>query len=151
MSYRKDKLESLLQEEMSSIFLMKLKDPAFSLITVTKVRISPDLKIAKTYISVYDKPKRDTVLEKLKEIKGFIRSELAQRVKMRFVPDLQFYIDDTLDYVEKMENLFRQIHKDGADKHHDDAARLGAEADNPFNQRFQWSRLFSSRRWTERR
>jgi ribosome-binding factor A len=116
MAHRKDKLESLIQESLSSIFLLKLKDPAFSLVTVTKVRLSPDLKIAKIYISVFDKTKREVVVEKLDEIKGFIRSELAQRVKIRFVPEVHFYIDDTLDYVEKMENLFRKIHKEEENK-----------------------------------
>ena len=51
-------------------------------------------------------------MHKVNEIKGFIKSQLAQRIKnLRFIPDLTFYIDDTLDYVEKMDGLFKEIHK----------------------------------------
>jgi ribosome-binding factor A len=111
MSYRKDKVARTIKEEISLIFLYKLKDPAFGLITITNIKMSPDMKIAKVYFSVYDKDKRQFVLDRINEAKGFIRSELSHRINMRFVPELDFYIDDTIDYVEKIENIFKQIHK----------------------------------------
>ena len=113
MAYRIDKLEHLLKEEVSMIFLYKLHDPAFGLLTVTNVRLSPDLKIAKIYISVFERERRDSVLEKIKEKTGFIRTELAHRVRIKFIPELKFFIDDTLDYVEKIEGLIKKIHEDG--------------------------------------
>jgi ribosome-binding factor A len=76
------------------------------------VKVSPDLKYCKVYISVYDKEMREEALSVINDIKGLIKSELASRVKLRFIPELTFFIDDTLDYVEKMENLFKKIHKD---------------------------------------
>lgn len=110
MAFRPEKLNSLLKEEISLIFLHKLQDPSFGLVTVTSVKVSPDIKSAKVYLSVYEKEKREMILEKLTEVKGFIKSQLAGRLSIRRVPELEFYIDDTLDYVEKMENLFKKIH-----------------------------------------
>lgn len=111
MSYRIEKVSKLIKEEISLIFLLKLKDPAFGLITITNVKVSPDLRIAKIYFSVFDKEKRQLVLEKINEAKPLIRSELAQRIKIRFVPELDFFIDDTIDYVEKIEGIFKKIHE----------------------------------------
>jgi ribosome-binding factor A len=111
MAYRIDKLEHLIKEEVSMIFLYKVQDPAFGLLTVTNVRLSPDLKIAKIYISVFEKEKREVVLEKIRDKSGFIRTELAHRIRIKFVPELKFFIDDTLDYVEKIEGLIKKIHE----------------------------------------
>ncbi len=111
MAYRIDKLEHLLKEEVSMIFLYKLHDPAFGLLTITNVKISPDLKLAKIYISVFEKEKRESVLEKIRERTGFIRTELAHRIRIKFMPELKFFIDDTLDYVEKIEGLIKKIHE----------------------------------------
>jgi len=112
MSHRTDKLENLIKEEISLIFLRKLQDPAFGFLTITNVKVSPDLRIAKIYISVFEREKREFVLEKVKATSGFIRTELASRIRIKFVPELKFFIDDTLDYVEKIEGLIKKIHKD---------------------------------------
>ncbi len=110
MPHRLDKVSSLIKEELSLIFLHKIQDQKFGIITVTNVKMSPDLRHTKVYLSVYERDKRTEVLEKVNEIKGMIRTELASRVQMRFVPELHFFIDDTLDYVEKIEGLFKKIH-----------------------------------------
>lgn len=111
MSHRKDKIERMIKEEISWIFLHKLKDPALGFITITNVKVSPDLKIAKIYFSVFDRNSRKAALSKINELKGIIRSELAHKIQMRYVPELDFYVDDTPDFVEKIEGLFRQIHE----------------------------------------
>ena len=112
MSIRLEKVSRLIKEEISLIFLHKVQDPALGLLTITGVKVSPDLRNAKVYISIYQKEKRDELLQKVNDIKGFIKGQLANRIKnLRFVPDLTFYIDDTLDYVEKMDGLFKEIHK----------------------------------------
>ena len=112
MAYRIDKIENLIKEEISLIFLRKLQDPAFGFLTITNVKVSPDLRIAKVYISVFEKEKREFVIEKVKATAGFIRTELASRIRIKFVPELKFFIDDSLDYVEKIEGLIKKIHKD---------------------------------------
>ncbi|MFH0733288.1 MAG: 30S ribosome-binding factor RbfA [bacterium] len=113
MKFRLNRIESLIKEEISLIFLYKLQDPDFRLITITEVKVSHDLKYAKIYISVYDKENRKKALEKANKIKGMIRMELASKMKsLRTIPDITFYIDETLDYVEKIDGLFRKIHED---------------------------------------
>jgi ribosome-binding factor A len=112
MSHRIDKIEHLIKEEISLIFLYKLQDPALSLLTITSVKVTPDLKLAKIYLSVFEKEKRELVLERITASTGYIRTELAHRIRIRYVPELKFYIDDTIDYVEKIENLIKKIHKD---------------------------------------
>ena len=112
MSHRIEKVEHLIKEEISLIFLRELQDSSLGLITITNVKLSPDLRVAKVYISVFEKEKREFVLEKISSVTGYIRSELASKIRIRFIPELRFYIDDTLDYVEKIENLIKKIHKD---------------------------------------
>lgn len=111
MSHRIDKIENLIKEEVSLIFLFKLQNLGSDLITITSVRISPDLKIAKIYISIFEKERRDEVLEKIRSKTKFIRSELASRITIKFVPELKFFLDDTLDYVDKIEGLIKKIHE----------------------------------------
>ena len=112
MSLRQEKISSLVQETLSTIFLQKIIDPELGLVTITKTKVSPDLKIAKVYLSVYDKTKRDYAIEHIDSMKGFLRTELAKRANLRYTPELNFYIDDTLDYVEKMNEIFSTIKKD---------------------------------------
>lgn len=112
MSHRIDKVEHLIKEEISLIFLYKLNDPLFSFVTITSVKLSADLKIAKVYFSVLEKNDREKVMGKIRAISGFIRSELASRIRIRFVPELKFFLDDTLDYVEKIEGLIKKMHED---------------------------------------
>ena len=111
MSVRQEKISSLIQETLSNIFLQKVIDPELGMVTITKTKISPDLKIAKVYLSIYDKSKRDYVLEHIELMKGFLRSELARRANLKYTPELNFYIDDTLDYVEKMDKIFNTLKK----------------------------------------
>lgn len=111
MSHRIDKIESLIKEEISLIFLFKLQELELGLITITNVRVSADLKIAKIYVSIMEKDKREDTLEKIKSKTKFIRSELASRITIKFVPELKFFLDDTLDYVEKIDELIKKIHE----------------------------------------
>ena len=112
MSHRIDKVESLIKEEISMIFLNKLRDPEIGFVTITNVKVSPDLRIAKVYVSVLDREKREEVFQKINSYNSYIRSELAHRIKIKFTPELKFFIDDTLDYVEKIEGLIKKIHED---------------------------------------
>lgn len=116
MAHRLEKVAHLIKEEISLIFLQKLQDPKLGLMTITSVKVTPDLKIARIYVSIYEKDKRETVMKKLDDLKGIIRSKLAGRINLKFVPELNFYLDDTLDYVEKMEGIFKKIREDDIEK-----------------------------------
>ncbi|MBT8387600.1 MAG: 30S ribosome-binding factor RbfA, partial [Ignavibacteria bacterium] len=76
-SHRIDKVEQLIKKEVSSIFLYKIQQPELGFITITNVKVSPDLKMAKIYLSVLEKEKRALVLDRIDNKTKFIRTELA--------------------------------------------------------------------------
>lgn len=83
-----------------------------ALVTVTNVLISPDMSIAKIYLSVYNHENKQAVILMMNEHKRQLKQSLAHRVRkhMRRVPDIDFYIDDTLDEVFKLDRLFQRLH-----------------------------------------
>lgn len=112
MSKRLEKIKELIKEEISWIFIKKIQDPLLSFITVTRVKVTPDLKIAYVYLSIFEKEKRKKVLDKVNEIKSLIRTEFAQRNRrIRFIPEFVYFIDESIDHVEKIESLLKQIHE----------------------------------------
>jgi ribosome-binding factor A len=112
MSIRTKRVAKLIQEELSYVFLREIDEPELEFVTITEVKVTPDLKIARVYFTTIDKSRREIALSKIEEIKSVIRKELARRVRnLRFIPELEFYIDTTQDYVEKMESLFEKIHE----------------------------------------
>ncbi len=115
-SHRIDRVENLIKHELSLILLHKVKDVDLGLLTLTNVKVSPDLRIASVYVSIFEKEKREIVLERIKQKTGFIRTELAHKISLRFVPELRFFLDDTLDYVEKIEELIKKIHENDQQK-----------------------------------
>lgn len=79
------------------------------LISVTVVRISPDLGVAKVYLSIFPSGKSQELLEEISEMTGYFRNLLGQKVKnqLRVVPELHFYLDDSLDYIDNINNLLK--------------------------------------------
>jgi ribosome-binding factor A len=112
MSIRQEKFASLLQQELASIFMEKRAeffDNAF--ITITKVMVSPDLGHAKVYLSMLQVANKEELLNIINFHNKQIRQELAAKIRkqVRIIPELAFYIDDSLDYVFHMEKLFKDI------------------------------------------
>ena len=103
---RTDKLDSLLLREISSILQTEISDPKLGFVTVSEVRVSPDLSYAKVFVSFLGKnyKKRDG-LEVLQRSKGYIKSLLAKRLSMRKIPDLHFTVDDSLDKAMKIDEI----------------------------------------------
>lgn len=99
---RTDRLDSLLLKEISSIIQFDLNNPEVGFATVSEVRVSPDLSTAKVYVSFFG---NNYGIAALKKSKGFIKTELAHRIKLRKIPDLEFIVDDTLNQVERIENI----------------------------------------------
>ena len=106
---RQKKICRLIQKELGDIFLLQTKQIHGTLISVSAVRISPDLALAKVYLSIFPSEKGETLLEAIKTNSKQIRHELGKRVRhqLRIVPDLAFYIDDSLDYIERIDNLLK--------------------------------------------
>ncbi len=106
---RTDKIDSMLQREISSIIQFDLNDPKIGFATVSEVDVAPDLSIAKVYVSFMGKnyKKRDG-LEALRRSKGYIKTELSKRLKLRKIPDLTFVVDDSLDRVQHIEDIINR-------------------------------------------
>ncbi len=107
---RQQKINRLIQKELSEIFLLETKKMRGVLISVTNVRVTPDLSIAYAYLSIFPSDKGKELLDNIKENVKSVRYELGKRVgkQLRIVPDLQFYIDDSLDYIENIDNLLKK-------------------------------------------
>jgi len=110
LSIRARKIADLLKREISDIIRREMKDPRVGFVTITQVKLTDDLKYAKVYVSVLPSAgDADASLAGLNHAKEFFRSELKSRVSLRYIPVLAFFIDDTLDYVEKIEQLIAKI------------------------------------------
>jgi ribosome-binding factor A len=109
-STRQKKISALLQKEMSIIFQRKTAEFSNKLISVTTVRTSPDLSSAKIYLSIFPDDNKDAVFSEIKNNKNNLRFELGNRIKnqVRKIPDLYFFIDDSLDYAERIDNLLKK-------------------------------------------
>ncbi len=101
------KASSLIQQEMSMIFQRKSGEYLNKMVTVTIVRMSPDLGSAKIFLSIFPEQQKGEVFETIVKSSSNLRYELGKRIKnkVRKIPELQFYIDDSLDYAEKINDL----------------------------------------------
>ncbi len=116
MSIRTERVASLLKEEIGTILSREYSSTEYGFITVTEVHMSPDLKIAKIYFSIFAAPeKQAATMKMLEEQKQHIRGEVAHRVRLKFAPALQFYHDTTMDEVDKINRLINKIHSNGND------------------------------------
>tara|TARA_B100000900_G_C20494534_1_gene681021 strand:+ start:262 stop:624 length:363 start_codon:yes stop_codon:yes gene_type:complete len=111
-SHRQKKVCSLLQREMSNIFqkAIRFSNSSNKLVSVTKVKISPDLSIAKVYVSIYPSTNKDDWIRGLRENTLQVKHALSQKLKneLRVIPNLTFYLDDSLDYIEKIESSLKE-------------------------------------------
>ncbi len=107
---RQQKIARMLQKELGEIFLLYARKIQGTLITVTAVRVSPDLGIARTHLSIFPSNKAAAVLAQVNADTKAIRFDLGKRVRnqLRIVPELYFHNDDSLDYLENIDNLLKQ-------------------------------------------
>lgn len=95
---------------------LKYQGAEYGLVTVTDVRMSPDLRIAKVYVSIMgDEGIRQRTLKQLELDKKSIRSFLGHAIRMKFTPEIQIHIDDTMDRVEKINRIINRIHSSERD------------------------------------
>lgn len=109
-STRLNKINRLIQKELGDIFLLQTKAMKGVIISVTAVRVTSDLSIARVYLSFFPSEKGKELLENIKANTKSIRFELGQRVgkQLRKIPELSFYIDDSLDYIENIDKLLNK-------------------------------------------
>ena len=107
---RMDRVNEELKREISLVIDRNLKNPNITgIISVTKVKTSPDLKSAKVYISLLNCKSKKNTLDAIKNASGFIRTEIAKRVNLRYTPSLTFQIDESIEYGSKIENILKEI------------------------------------------
>ena len=107
---RQNKIARLLQKELSLIFQQQTRATHGVMISVTRTKISPDLSICTAYLSVFPSEKGEEILANINANTKQIRYELGTRVRnqMRIIPELQFFIDDSLDYIEHIDELLKK-------------------------------------------
>jgi len=109
-SIRQSRIEGVIQEELSVFFQRNAREICLgAMVTVTVVRISPDLSTTKCYLSIFAGPPKDEVLENIKVHSSRIRGDIGKRLKnMKHIPKLAFFIDDSLDYASKIDELLKK-------------------------------------------
>ncbi|HXX63658.1 MAG TPA: 30S ribosome-binding factor RbfA [Bacteroidota bacterium] len=111
MSIRTERVASLIKEEIGAILTREFRDGSHGFTTVTDVKMTPDLKIAKVYFSIFGPPdlQKETMML-LEELRPHMRQVVGSHMRMKFTPALQFYLDDTLDHVDRINSLIKKIH-----------------------------------------
>ncbi|MCS0543511.1 MULTISPECIES: 30S ribosome-binding factor RbfA [Bacillaceae] len=113
MSLRPNRVGEQMKKELSDIIGRKIKDPRIGFVTVTDVQVTGDLQQAKVFISVLgDEEQRQNTLKGLAKAKGFIRSEIGQRIRLRKTPEILFEFDESIDYGNRIETILHEINKD---------------------------------------
>lgn len=110
-STRQKKIGRLIQKEMSEIFQREVREIIMgTMVSVTTARVSSDLGVAKIYLSIFPPQNKEEVFKNIMQHGTSLRYMLGQRVgkQLRVIPELQFYIDDSLDYIENIDNLLKE-------------------------------------------
>ncbi len=107
---RRDRVGSLIQRELSEILQRTIKDPRIAFCTVTHAEVSPDLKYVDVKVSVIgDAEKKDNALAGLKSATGFIRREIGRRLTLRYLPELRFVLDESVEHLMKIDELLKSV------------------------------------------
>ncbi|MBP3586592.1 MAG: 30S ribosome-binding factor RbfA [Paludibacteraceae bacterium] len=108
-STRQHKVSRLIQKDLSDILLRYARSLSGTLISVSEVRVSPDLAIAHVYLSIFPQDRMDSTLSKVNEDKGKIRGEMGrlERHQLRIIPELHFHLDDTINRMERIDTLLQ--------------------------------------------
>lgn len=107
---RQNRIARLLQKELATIFQEQTRAAHGIMISVTRVRVSPDLSIATAYLSIFPSEKGDEILKNITANEKTIRYDLGKRVRnqLRIIPELRFFIDDSLDYIQHIDELLNK-------------------------------------------
>ncbi len=112
---RQRRVAELLKEELAVLLELEVADPRLQFVNVTAVEVTPDLRLAKVYVTTLDEEESyPEVLEALDHARGFLRSSLAERIRLRRVPDLAFFVDDVLSRARRIDALLEQIQREKA-------------------------------------
>lgn len=107
---RADRVSDLLKEEISQLLLREVKDPHIGFITITDVEVSKDLQVAKVYYTILgDKKQLRESAQALNRVSRFIKRQLGKRLRMRYIPDIIFRYDHSLEYGDKIDHILSRL------------------------------------------
>ncbi len=106
---RSQRVGDLLRREIADIIMRRVKDPRIGFVTVTGVDLTDDLKIARVYISCLKEEEKEATLDILNSAKSFIRAEVGKRIRMKVLPSVEFRMDESLGYGDRIDKLLREI------------------------------------------
>ena len=107
---RLNRINEELKKELSQVISFELKNPNVTgMLSVTRVKITPDFKYAKVYISILNSKNTKKTMEGLQESAGFLRSKLAKTVNLRITPELVFELDDSLEYGARIDSILKDL------------------------------------------
>lgn len=110
-SIRQNKVSRLIQKELAAIFQLESREHFKSkMISVTVVRVSKDLSVAKIYLSIFPADGTEEILKLIRQLKPQLRGMLGNKIgkQIRIIPELDFFIDDSLDYIEKLDHILKK-------------------------------------------
>jgi ribosome-binding factor A len=118
MSYRSNRLAEELKTEISAIIAREVRDPRVGFATVTEVKVSPDLRYAKVFVSVFGSPEeKQETLAALDRASAFIRRQVGARIRLRYTPEIGFEYDETVEHGDRMMQLIEEIKKELPEEH----------------------------------
>ena len=107
---RADRVSGLIQEVLSDLLQKDIHDPRLQMVTITNVKMSRDLKLARIYFSIHGgSSKAEAAAKGFESARGFIKRSLARRLSLRYMPDLKFFYDESFDYGTHIEELLKRI------------------------------------------
>jgi len=115
---RSDRVAGLIKQELAELLQKHISDPRLARATITGVKVSKDLRLAKIYFTTAgDEKSHQAAEEGFDRARGFVKRELAQRLGLRYMPDLKFFYDDSIDYAARIENLLKTVRKEDETHH----------------------------------
>ena len=113
MSKRVNRVAEQMKKELGEIILQKVKDPRIGFVTVTDVEVTGDLQNATIFISVLgNDSEKEATLKGLEKAKGFIRTEIGKRIRLRVIPEIEFAFDESIAYGNRIETLLTQVNNE---------------------------------------
>ncbi|MFH0839177.1 MAG: 30S ribosome-binding factor RbfA [Candidatus Omnitrophota bacterium] len=114
MGTRPERVAELIKEALTLILRDKVKDPHIGFVTITEVKLTGDLRFARVYVSIMgDETAKQKTIASIERATGFIRRQLGERIRIKFVPELRFIIDDSLDRSQHIDDILKKIKESG--------------------------------------
>ena len=107
---RAARVKEAMKKEISDILQREIKDPGIGFVTLTDVEVSKDLRYVNVYVSVYGSQESKTEsMEALERAKGFIRTEIGKRIRLRHTPEISFHFDDSMERSERIFRILKEV------------------------------------------